>query len=200
MLIKLIREHAPEAAQAGDWSAVAVTLNAPTIEFRDTTLRSTGWLMQQLSRVIDPTTGMTEADLVLGTLQRSTVPRVRAAYDRMSAVGLDLSDPQVQGMLPLLAAGGGWPAGLADRIKSAGISIVSPAGLSRFGTVTAEQCQAASEAAETAVANQRTAAIRQARITSIQSLDATAIVDGNASLASTMDDIRTKLASFGSWS
>lgn len=142
MLANLIREHALEYAQTGKWEAVAEILNAPTVEVRDTTLRTTGWLMQTLTAVIDPATGMTEADLVLGTLQRATIPRVRAAYDRMSSVGLDLSDPQAQQLIPALGAAGKWTQNLIDRIKSAGVRQVSIAG----NPVTADQCQSDYEA------------------------------------------------------
>lgn len=146
MLANLIREHAAELAQAGKWDAVAAILNAPTVEVRDSTLRTTGWLMQSLTAVIDPATGMTEADLVLGTLQRSTIPRVRAAYDRMSSIGLDLSDPQAQELIPALGAAANWPENLTDRIKSAGVSMWSLAG----NPVTAEQCESAYEFARLA--------------------------------------------------
>ena len=144
---QLINEHALDSALAGDWESVAKTLNAPTIDRRDDTLRSTGWLMQQLTAVVDPTTGATEADLVLGTLQRATVPRVRAAYDRMSAVGIDLSEPQVQAMLPFLAVVGKWPAGLVDRIAAAGLKTISPAESVGLESVTSEVCQSAYESA-----------------------------------------------------
>lgn len=109
-LIQLIREHALQAAQAGDWQTVASTLNALTTEVRDTTLRSARWLMLQL----EPT----ESDIVLGTLQQSTIPRVKAAYDSLVNGGIDLSEDQVQQMIPVLAAN--WPAGLADKILEAG--------------------------------------------------------------------------------
>ena len=147
ILNSLICEHALQDANDGKWESVAKILNAPTIEQRDDTLRSTGWLMQNLTAVVDPTTGATEADLVLGTLQRATVPRVRAAYDRMSAVGIDLSEPQVQAMLPFLAVGGKWPAGLADRIAAAGVKTVSLVEATGLESVTAAVCQVAYESA-----------------------------------------------------
>ena len=138
-----IRTHAADALAVSDWEAVAKVMNTPSIKQADNTLRSTSWLMQQLTAVVDPTTGATEADIVLGTLQRATIPRVRAAYDRMSSVGIDLSDDQVQAMLPVLAAAGNWPAGLVEKIMETGVRMVSPAGEE---AVTAAQCQAAIEA------------------------------------------------------
>jgi len=132
-----IRTHAADALAVSDWEAVAKVMNTPSIKQADNTLRSTSWLMQQLTAVVDPATGATEADIILGTLQKATIPRVRAAYDRMSSVGIDLSDDQVQVMLPVLSAAGNWPAGLVEKIMETGIQIVSPAG----EVVTAEQCQ-----------------------------------------------------------
>lgn len=138
-LINLINRHALAAAQAGNWQSVADTLNALTIEVRDTTLRTGRWLMLQLPNVVDQQTGMTESDIVLGTLQQSTIPRVKAAYDSLCNGGIDLSEDQVQMMIPLLADAGHWPAGLAEKILSAGRRIVpvleSP--------VTAADCSAA---------------------------------------------------------
>ena len=115
-LINHIKQRALASAQSGNWSAVAATLNAATKEVRDTTLRSARWLMLQL--------GATEADVVLGTLQQSTIPRVRAAYDSLCSTGIDLSEAQVQQMLPQLATAASWPAGLAEKIMQAGLQIV----------------------------------------------------------------------------
>ena len=119
-LIDLINAHALSAAQAGNWQAVADTLNALTTEVRDTTLRTGRWLMLQLPNVVNQQTGMTESDIVLGTLQHSTIPRVKAAYDSLVNGGIDLSDDQVQTVIPILAAGANWPAGLANKILQAG--------------------------------------------------------------------------------
>ncbi|TXH17050.1 MAG: hypothetical protein E6R03_04540 [Hyphomicrobiaceae bacterium] len=119
-LINLINQHALSAAQAGDWQAVANTLNAITIEVRDSTLRTARWLMLQLPRVVNSQTGMTESDIVLGTLRQSAIPRVRAAYDSLVNSGIDLSDDQVQEMIPVLAHAANWPDGLANKILQAG--------------------------------------------------------------------------------
>ena len=119
-LINLINQHALSAAQAGNWQSVADTLNALTTEVRDTTLRTGRWLMLQLPTVVNQQTGMTESDIVLGTLQQSTIPRVKAAYDSLMSGGVDLSEDQVQQMIPLLAAGANWPNGLAQKILQAG--------------------------------------------------------------------------------
>lgn len=138
-LINLINQHALSAAQAGNWQAVADTLNALTTEVRDNTLRTGRWLMLQLPNVVNQQTGMTESDIVLGTLQQSTIPRVKAAYDSLVNGGIDLSEDQVQQMIPVLAQAAGWPAGLADKILQSGrknVSVLETA-------TTAEACQKA---------------------------------------------------------
>lgn len=136
-LVSLINQHALSAAQAGNWQSVADTLNALTTEVRDNTLRTARWLMLQLTDVVNPQTGMTESDVVLGTLQQSSIPRVKAAYDSLVSDGIDLSDDQVQQMIPVLAAAASWPAGLADKILQAGrqnVPVLSP-------STTPEDCQ-----------------------------------------------------------
>lgn len=140
-LINLINQHALAAAQAGNWQSVADTLNALTTEVRTTDLRTARWLMLQLPDVVDPQTGTTESDVVLGTLQQSTIPRVKAAYDSLVSDGIDLSDDQVQQMIPVLAQAANWPAGLADKILLAGRRIESV--LSE--ATTANECQKAFE-------------------------------------------------------
>lgn len=121
-LISLINQHALSAAQAGNWSSVASTLNALTHPVRDTTLRTARWLMLQLATPVGTQNGfpITEADVVLGTLQQATLPRVKAAYDSLVNGGLDLSEEQVQDMLPALAIAANWPNGLAQKVMQAG--------------------------------------------------------------------------------
>lgn len=163
-LIELIREHALSAAQAGNWPAVADTLNALTTEVRVTELRTARWLMLQLTEPAGTVNGvpLTEADVVLGTLQAATIPRVKAAYDSLCNGGLDLSEDQVQEMLPLLAQAGNWPAGLAAKVMQAGRRNVAVLET----PVTSTDCQKAWEAA---VSTQQLAAIR-ARITNASAL------------------------------
>jgi len=139
-LNELIQTHAAAAATAANWPAVAGVLNAKTVTITDTTLRTARWLMNQLTVVLNPATGMTESDVVLGTLQAATVPRIKAAYDSLVSDGLDLSNSQIQAMLPAISTGASWPAGLANKIMTAGVWLVSPAENAGLGSVTAEQC------------------------------------------------------------
>ena len=116
------------ACQSGDWSAARAALLADTVTVNNPELRTTRWLMVEFSGQADgQAAGTTEADVILGTLQASTNPRVKAAYDAMSSTGIDLSDDQVQAMLPLLSAGASWPSGLADRFAQRGRYSISKA-------------------------------------------------------------------------
>ena len=156
-LIDLINQHALSAAQAENWQAVASTLNALTTEVRDNTLRTARWLMLQLTKVVRTENGIsiTEADVVLGTLQSPNLPpRVKAAYDSLCNDGLDLSEQQVRDMIPILAAAANWPNGLANKILQAGRrteNVVS---------TTASACQQAWEEAEALAAAQLLSARR----------------------------------------
>lgn len=114
------------AAESGNWSACVSALAADTVQVEDHTLRSTRWLMTELTgQAAGQPAGTTEADVVLSTLQASTHPRVVAAYAAMSAGGIDLAEQQVQQMVPVLAQAGNWPDGLAAKVLSAGVQTVS---------------------------------------------------------------------------
>lgn len=89
--------------------------------------------------------GTTEADVILSTLQQSVNPRVTAAYHAMAFDGIDLSDPQVQEMLPLLAQAGAWPEGLVHRVQAKGVTIVSKAEAETGEEPTADAVQVAYE-------------------------------------------------------
>jgi len=116
------------ACESGDWSAAVASLKSDTVKQRDSTLRSSRWLMLEFSGQADGmSAGTTEADVILSTLQQSVNPRVIAAYQAMAFDGIDLSDPQVQEMLPLLAQAGAWPEGLVHRVQAKGVTIVSKA-------------------------------------------------------------------------
>lgn len=125
------------AAQAGDFVTVQAIVAAHTVTVKDATPRTTSWLS---TTFVDPVgeTGLTEADVVLGTLQASTIPRVKAAYQTMTVSGLDFADQSVQSMLPQLATAGGWPDGLADRLAAFGVRTEHP-----FSEATAEDCSVA---------------------------------------------------------
>ena len=132
-LDKVIRRNATAAAarDAGDDAAVLAALNAKTVQQTDNTPRTANWLMVEFDEVLDPD-GTTEADVILGTLQGSDVPRVIAAVAALSNNGIDLSNPQVQVMVPALASGAAaagkpWPDGLVERVLEFGVWMISPA-------------------------------------------------------------------------
>lgn len=130
MLSDVIRANAAAltACESGQWSDAVDALLSDTTRLENHELRTTRWLIVNLpDQAQGQPAGTTEADVVLATLQGSNHPRVRAAYDSMSAVGIDLADPQVQAMIPRLAQGGGWPSELADRVMQAGIRTISVA-------------------------------------------------------------------------
>ena len=114
------------ACKAGDWAAAVAALESDTTTITDSTLRTTRWLIVELpDQAVGFPAGTTEADVVLGSMQSSTIPRVLAAYQAMSAGGIDLSDPQSQELIPVLAASGGWPAGLEQKVAEAGVRVES---------------------------------------------------------------------------
>jgi hypothetical protein len=118
-------------------------LTTPSVAIRNSTLRTTRWLMLELTAVVDPRTGATEADQVLGALQNGNLPRIKAAYDAMSADGIDLSDPQVQRMIDVIGSDAGWPQDLIDRIKQAGVRMVTPLANVALPVPTEAEAQAA---------------------------------------------------------
>jgi len=139
-LYAVIKHHAESNAKAGKWSAVAATLNVPSVDVRITELRSTRWLIQTFDAVIDPATGATEADLILGTMQAADNPRVKAVL-QSGGDGIDLSDPQSQQLITALAKAGNWPPGLVAKIKAAAFDSRSLAQMAGLPPVTAADAE-----------------------------------------------------------
>ena len=132
------------AASAGDWATAATNLSTSTRVHTDTTLRNSRWLMIQLATVLDPQTGATEADLLITTLENSPIPRAREAHRLLSGIGLDLSHPDVQVMLPVIGAN--WPAGMVAKIQRFGRWTTAPWQDAGLGAApTEEEIQAAWE-------------------------------------------------------
>lgn len=132
-------------AEASDWAGLHSAIVTKNIPQPDTTMRTARWLMLELSTVPDPVNAphTTEADIVLATLQASTLPRVMAAYASLCGDGIDLSDGQVQSMIDLLGEQGGWSADLISRVKQAGIRQVSLAEQNGLSDPTQAECQSA---------------------------------------------------------
>jgi len=132
MLIDLIKTNALASAQAGNWSAVAATLNAQTVEVRN----PKSWTMADLITLL----GAESAAVIGSTIQAAGVanPIFAGAWLALNITGLQLHTDERQAMIDGLAAAGDWPDGLRDAVKAAGLLHRSLAG----STVTAEQCQA----------------------------------------------------------
>lgn len=133
MLINLIREHCLVDAQAGNWAAVAATLNARTVEVRN----PKSWTMADLIGLVQPE----GAALVGGTIKAAGAsnPIFDGAWIALNVTGLQLHTDERQQMIDALALAGNWPDQLRDTVKAAGLTYTSLAGTA----VTAEQCQAA---------------------------------------------------------
>jgi hypothetical protein len=133
MLIDLIKTHALAAAQAGDWSAVAATLNAQTVEVRN----PKSWTMADLITLL----GAESAAVVGGTIQAAGVtnPIFAGAWLALNITGLQLHTNERQAMITGLADAAGWPAGLKAAALAAGLTYTSLAG----SPVTAAECQSA---------------------------------------------------------
>jgi hypothetical protein len=136
MLVDLIKTHALVEAQAGDWSAVAATLNAQTVEVRN----DKSWTMADLIGLV----GAEGAALVGGTIQAAgaTNPIFAGAWIALNVTGLQLHSDERQAMITGLAAAGSWPSGLTTAVKSAGLTYTSLSDATA-ADATAADCQRA---------------------------------------------------------
>lgn len=130
-LIDLIKTHALTAAQAGDWAAVAATLNAQTVEVRN----PKSWTMADLITLL----GAESAAVVGGTIQAAGVtnPIFAGAWLALNITGLQLHTDERQVMIAGLADAAGWPAELKAGALAAGLTHTS------LSDATAEDCQSA---------------------------------------------------------
>ena len=137
MLIDLIKTHALAAAQAGDWAAVAATLNAQTVEVRN----SKSWTMADLITLL----GAESAAVIGGTIQAAgaTNPIFAGAWLALNITGLQLHTDERQQMITSLADAAGWPAELTAAALAAGLTYTS------LSVATADDCQKAWTVAET---------------------------------------------------
>ena len=91
--------------------------------------------------MVDQNTGATEADVILGTLQASNVPRVKEALALMGGEGIDLSDPQVTGMITVLGTAASWSSTIKNKLAAAGVDESSLAQRAGFPNCTADVCE-----------------------------------------------------------
>ena len=133
MLIDLIKTHCLSDAQAGNWSAVAATLNAQTVEVSN----DKSWTMADLITLL----GAESAAVIGGTIQAAGAsnPIFAGAWLALNITGLQLHTDERQAMIAGLADAAGWPAELKAAALAAGLTYTSLAG----EAVTAEECEAA---------------------------------------------------------
>lgn len=134
-LVDLIKTHCLADAEAGNWSAVAATLNAQTVIVRN----PKSWTFADLIGLVQPE----GAALVGETIQAAGVtnPIFASAWIALSVTGLQLHTDERQQMIDGLALAGNWPDQLRDTVKAAGVTYTSLVG----EVVTADQCQTAYE-------------------------------------------------------
>jgi hypothetical protein len=130
MLVNLIRQHALADAEAGNWSAVAATLNALTTPVTDTTHWSFGLMMSQGSLPPDLVTGIASA---VKTAAASNA-LMDSAFIAFSTTGLQLHTDERQAMID--AIGAGLPSEAVAAVKALGRRTVSTI------TTTAAACEA----------------------------------------------------------
>ena len=133
MLIDIIKTHALAAAQAGNWAAVAATLNAQTVEVRN----PKSWTMADLITLL----GAESAAVIGGTIQAAgaTNPIFAGAWLALNITGLQLHTDERQAMIAGLADAAGWPSGLKAAALAAGLTHTS------LSDATAEDCEAVFE-------------------------------------------------------
>lgn len=131
MLINLIREHARADAEAGNWSAVASTLNALTTQITDTTHWSFGLMMSQGNLPADLVTGIASAIKTAAAAN----PLMESAFIAFSTTGLQLHTDERQAMIE--AIGAGLPSEAVAAVKALGRRTESVI------TTDAESCESA---------------------------------------------------------
>lgn len=119
MLVNLIREHALTDAEAGNWSAVASTLNALTTAVTDTTHWSFGLMMSEGKLPSDLVTGIATAVKTAAAAN----PLMESAFIAFSTTGLQLHTQERQAMID--AIGAGLPSEAVAAVKALGVRVVS---------------------------------------------------------------------------
>lgn len=114
MLINLIRQHALADAEAGNWSAVAATLNALTTPVIDTTQWSFGLMMSQGNLPPELVTGIAAA--VKAAAASNAL--MDSAFIAFSTTGLQLHTDERQTMIE--AIGAGLPSEAVAAVKTLG--------------------------------------------------------------------------------
>ncbi len=181
-LAQLIRQNALAAANAADWSAVATAVKSLGLraELRTCSSVETAGALAAVGVNWAAVMVLIDGDAV-----------GRFLLTKMASEGVAWGHPLT---VPYLRSKQGsvlTPAGV-----DALIELSSPL---LFPSLTAEQCRVVWETAIAEDVALQTAAIRSARLASIESLDAATIVDGSADLDVAVSAIRSHLIAFGGW-
>lgn len=134
MLINLIREHALADAQAGNWSAVAATLNAQTITLEGLRLSGKQTIVGLVSLGRDP-------DAIRLVLEGT--PSGRGLLDLLPGAGVNWVDPLTLQVLQKNTGSGMLSQSDVDALKSLSSRKASLASQQGLGEVTPQQCQQA---------------------------------------------------------
>lgn len=143
MLSTIITQHAATQAAAGNWIAVAESLNAQTIVVRDDTPLTYARIAV---RIGETARGAVAATMRLIAASESPLAgEISDAHTVMldENVGMRISSDARQTIIDQIAAAGNWPESLKVAVKSLGKRAVSPAAQAGLGVVTAEQCSLA---------------------------------------------------------
>lgn len=181
-LIEIIRQHALAAAIGADWSGVATTVKALNLrsEVRTCSSVETAVALAAVGVNWSAVMSLIDGD-VLG----------RFLLGKLASEGVAWGDPLA---VPYLRSKQGTV--LTQAGVDALIELSAPL---LFSTVTAEQCRVAWDTSLAETAERQAAAIRSARVASIESIDAAAIVDQSTNLDAAVSAIRSHLLAFGGW-
>lgn len=148
MLASLIHTHAAADAESGNWSAVAATLNAATVETRD----ATPLTYARIRALFGEPVRMALAAAVRSAAASHSDVTLRGELSDAHAVllqesgGLRIDIPERQALLVSLAQAAGLPADTVTALGGLGIRHESRASQAGLGIVTADQCQQAWQA------------------------------------------------------
>lgn len=134
MLAELIKTHALSAANGGDWSAVAATLNAQTITLEGQRISGKQTILGLVSLGRDP-------DAIRLVLEAT--PSGRGLLDLLPSVGVNWVDTLTLVVLQKNTGSGKLSQADVDALKSLSNRTASLASQQGLGTVTSEQCQRA---------------------------------------------------------
>lgn len=176
-------QHTAEASAAGNWASVAAVLTANVV--------SPYTAKRSYNEVLDAL-GVSDMEHTLAAFSASQIGSDGRAMLR--SVGLQCSHPTTVNLINQLEAANALRPGVAAKLIALGTQTTQ---LARGAT--ADQCRDDWQAGKLAEATQQAAAIRTARIASIQRLAAEPIVDASDDIDGAIAAIRASLIKHGGW-